>query len=806
MTDTIQGRLLRWAALFLFIYSIILTLSPAVRERSWDVDYRFSHWVGFVVWLVLIVVSHRATANLLPDRDPYLFPVAALLSGWGVLTIWRLDETFGFRQLIWMVLTVSAFVAALRLPQNLFFLRRYKYILLATGLFLTALTLIFGTNPSGLGPRLWLGFWGVYFQPSEPLKLLLVIYLAAYLADHHPIRLQVFPLLFPTMLVTGLALLLLLVQRDLGTASIFILLYTVILFLATGQRRVLLGTAAALSLALIIGYVFVGVIRVRVDGWLNPWADPAGQSYQIIQSLLAVANGGTGGRGPGIGNPGLVPVAISDFIFAAIAEETGLVGTVGLLALIWFALSRGMIASLRAPDRFRRFLAAGITTYLGIQSLLIIGGNLRLLPLTGVTLPFVSYGGSSLLTSYIALLLLLMISAQTEIEPAPLPNPKPYTILAGLLAIGVAAAALTSAWWALARRGDLLTRTDNPRRTIADRYVQRGSLFDRNNDLITVTQGTVGSYERIYVYPDLAPVIGYTHPIYGQAGLEASLDNYLRGLQGNPSSLIWWNHLLYGTPPGGLDVRLSIDLDLQATADKLLADHPGAIILMNAQTGEILAMASHPTFDPAQLDQNGDALTQNPEAPLLNRGAQGLYPIGTTLLPFTRAEFGDANPEDSQVLQFYDSLGLFDAPSLNMPTATGEQPSSPGDVRVSPLQVTLVAATFSMHGILPAPRIAMAVNTPEQGWVVLPAEGSSFEVIPAEAADEAAQFYISQNEPFWQHIGRASTEDAVVTWALAGTVPDWRGTPLVVVVALEEDHPRLAASISSRFFTTALDH
>lgn len=240
MHDLTQSRLLRWAAFFLFIHSIILTISPAVRERTWDVDYRLSHWTGFFAWMVLVTLAHRATIKHLPERDPYLFPAAALLSGWGLLTIWRLDETFGMRQTIWLAVSVLVFILALYTPQNLTFLRRYKYVLLSGGLLITALTLLFGTNPLGAGPRLWLGCCGVYFQPSEPLKLLLVIYLSAYLADRISIRLLSLrsTLLFPTLVVTGLSLLLLLVQRDLGTASIFVCIFTIIIFLATGKRRV----------------------------------------------------------------------------------------------------------------------------------------------------------------------------------------------------------------------------------------------------------------------------------------------------------------------------------------------------------------------------------------------------------------------------------------------------------------------------------------------------------------------------------------------------------------------------------------
>ncbi len=398
-------------------------------------------------------------------------------------------------------------------------------------------------------------------------------------------------------------------------------------------------------------------------------------------------------------------------------------------------------------------------TYLGIQSLLIIGGNLRLLPLTGVTLPFVSYGGSSLLTSFIALFILLVISNVEDSEPALLENQKPYSFLAGILALGLAACALTTAWWAVIRAPDLLNRTDNPRRAIADRYVPRGELLDRSNQPINITEGESGTYARRYLYPDLSPITGYTHPVYGQAGLEASLDDYLRGLQGNPASLIWWDRLIYGTPPPGLDVRLSIDLALQTKADELLGEHRGALILMNAETGEILAMASHPTYDPNNLDEEGDALTQNPSAPLVNRATQGLYPIGTAMLPLLRAEFGEAQPTNPELNSYYQRLGLYQAPELNMPVSFDAENNSVDKLLISPLQASLTAALLSNHGIMPVPRIAMAVNTPQQGWVVLSEANHSVDVIQAEAANDAALSFIEEGKPYWSHIGQAQAED-----------------------------------------------
>jgi cell division protein FtsW (lipid II flippase) len=793
----IEGRLLTLAAIFVFLYALALMLAPAARARAWDVNYRLIHWVGFAVWAGVFSLAHRQSKRYLPDADPYLLPLAALLSGWGLMTIFRLTAAFGLRQALWMAGIGALLALGMRLTPELRFLRRYKYIALTGGLLLTALTLIFGTNPLGGGPRLWLGCCGIYLQPSEPLKLLLIIYLAAYFADHQPLNVRFLPLMAPTALVTGLALLLLIAQRDLGTASLFILIYTVMLFIASGHKRVLLISLLGLMATGIAGYFLFDVVRLRVDAWLNPWLDPAGRSYQIVQSLLAVANGGLGGRGPGLGNPGLVPVTHSDFIFAAIAEEMGLAGTFGLFCAIGLLIARGLQVALRAPDQFRRLLATGLSANLGIQSILIIGGNLRLLPLTGVTLPFLSYGGSSLLTSFAALLILLLISSQPEDEPAPLSRPQPYFILAALLGLGFLAASLTNGWWAAVRGPDLLTRTDNARRAIADRYVRRGSLLDRQGNVITETVGRPGQYQRVYVYPALAPITGYTHPVYGQAGLEASLDPYLRGLQGNPAKLIWWDHLLYGQPPPGLDIRLSLDLRLQQIADRTLQNHTGAVVVLNATTGEILVMASHPTYDPNLLDEQAAALHQDPAAPLLNRAAQGRYPCTSMLTELFAPTVGlrifPSVPPNTPTIELLDALGFYQPPQLRLPVAA---PSSPDALPlISPLQAALAAAAYSNDGVRPAPRLAMAVNTPSQGWVILPPLSAPVQALPAGAVRLVAEERIVAGEPYWEWIGHDVLNGSRLTWYLAGTLPDWQATPLVVVVLLEEENPSLATHL-----------
>ncbi len=797
-SEKIQGRLLSLAALFLFFYSVALSLAQAGRMRTFATEYRLTHWFGFIVWLAVFAVAHRQVLRFLPESDPYLLPVVAFLSGWGLLTIWRLTPTFGLRQTVWLGIAGGLFIAGLRASSDLGFLRRYKYLWLTGGLGLTALTLLLGSNPMGFGPRLWLGCCGVYLQPSEPLKLLLIVYLAAYLADRQTIIHQLRPLLAPTVVMTGLVLLLLVAQRDLGTASIFLFLYTAIVYAATGNRRFLSFSGVGLAVAGLAGTLLFDVVRLRMEAWLNPWLDPSGRSYQIVQSLIAVAAGGVLGRGPGMGSPGLVPISHSDFIFTSIVEESGLVGALGLLALLSLLTVRGLQTALNAQGVYRRYLAAGITAYFAAQSILIIGGNLRVLPLTGVTLPFVSYGGSSLVTSFLAALILLHFSQRPGTAPAPLPRPRPYTALGGFLLAGLSAAAIAAGWWGFVRGPDLLTRTDNARRAIADRYVHRGALSDREDRPLAVSEGKPGEFERFYAYSALGAVIGYTHSVYGQSGLEASLDPILRGERGPDPLAIWWSHLLYGQPPPGVDVRLSLDLDMQAAADSFLEGHKGAAVLLNAETGEIYVLASHPTFDPNDLDAAWNDLIEDPNAPLLNRATLGGYNPGEAI----HSLFYQSDILDSLGMQnLFDALGYYDSLELRLPIGPANPTPDPNihlkpgqmSLRLSPLQMCLSAAVLSSGGILPAPRLAMAMNVPETGWQALPALGSPTQVISPQDAETLAHLLALPETQFWQSLTLIGGTQPL-TWFIGGTLPG-QDTPLAVAVLLEEDNEELASAI-----------
>jgi cell division protein FtsW (lipid II flippase) len=860
--DTIQSRLLTIAALALLLFSLTLTLSPAVRMRTWEVDYRYNHWLGYVVWLLAFILLHHWTVRRLPDRDAYLLPAAALLTGVGLLTVWRMDAVFGLRQTIWLLVVLLVAIVALRIERPLILLRRYKYVWLTSGLLLTALTFIIGTYPGGVGPNLWLGCCGLYIHPSEPLKLLLIIYLAAYLADRMPVSLNFLQLLAPTLILAGASLAILLAQRDLGTTILFLLLYFLVVYMASGKRRILIVAFITVLLAALIGYQLFDVIQLRVGAWINPWTDALGRGYQLIQALIAIASGGIPGSGPGLGSPGLVPVSHSDFIFASVGEELGLAGSLALLALIAIICGRGMLAAIHAPNSYQRYLAAGLTVYLGIQSIMIIGGTIRLLPLTGVTLPFVSYGGSSLVTSWVALVLMLMVSNRPEEELPPSIDATPYYMISSAIFLGLLALALLNGWWAVARGPDLIIRRDNPRLAINDRFVPRGEIVDRDNEVIVTNVGEPGSIRRQLLHPPLGPIVGYTHTLYGQSGLELTIDPFLRGLEGSPPMTIWINQLLYSQRPPGLDVRLSLNLGLQRRIDQLLEGRQGALVLLNASSGEILAIASHPHYDPNLIDTQWLDWIQDDSAPLLNRVTQGQYPPGTSLGPFFLAyargrgalplppavlsrPYNDdiwrctiepppmpgwgtiiasgcpggvaylaGGMSPTEIAGLYRTLGFNQTPLIRLPVATASAStdiSDPelaalgqADTLISPLQMALAVSALSANGERPAPLLATSVNTPEAGWVFLPG-GTPTSALTPTAVAEVTNLLAIADSPFWQSLGTAFTPDGAITWYMGGTRPAaWQGTPLALVLVLEEDDPEAALTIGERILNATI--
>ena len=409
--------LLALAAVFVFagLASIALT-----RPASGAI------WTLFAIWLVCAAGATLILKRRLPAHDPLLLALPLFLSGWGLVAIARLAPSYADRQALWLVISVLLMLAAACFPHLLRWLRSYRYSLLAAALLLLLATIALGRNPSGIefAPRLWLSLGSLYFQPSELMKVILVAFMASYLAEQTvAIRagsatarggMAASPrLLGPMLLMWLLSMVILVWQRDLGTAMLFFIVFIILLYLASGDRRIIVGGVTLIVVAGTAAYHLFDVVQLRVDIWLNPWLEADGRAYQIVQSLMAFGAGGIFGAGVAQGYPGYIPVVHSDFVFAAIAEEWGLLGVTGILGCLGVLAWRGLAIALSHPGAaFQKLLAVAITMTLLVQALLIMAGVMKLLPLTGVTLPFISYGGSSLLACHIMIGLLLRLSAK----------------------------------------------------------------------------------------------------------------------------------------------------------------------------------------------------------------------------------------------------------------------------------------------------------------------------------------------------------------------------------------------------------
>ena len=670
-----ERSLLLIAAAFLLAGTLTLAISnpqPLIRNSQ----FAIRNW-SFVIFsfVIAFATAHLLLSHHLPHRDPLLLPVAALLTGWGLLLIGRLAINFLLRQTVWLLVSIVALLIIVRLGHDLRWLRRFRYTWLLGGLALLAVTLIFGVNPSGYGPRLWLGAWSIYFQPSEPLKLLMVVYLASYLAERRELivsegqkigRWRLPPLAYvgPLLAMSGLAMVLLAWQQDLGAAMLFFFTFLAMLYLATGQWRYVAAGLALFVIVGLVGYQLSAKVALRVDGWLNPWPEAAGRAFQIVQSLLAFGAGGLFGRGLGWGSPTYIPAVHTDFVLAAIGEEFGLAGVLVVVALYGILLLRGFRIAASAPRPFERFLAAGLTAGLVIQAWVIMAGNSKLAPIAGVTLPFISYGGSSLLISFIILGLLLRISSpksnvrspksdvpspKSDVpSPTPPATPSPYPRASPsslfivhcslFISLALTLLAATCGYWAVVRADDLRARDDNPRRVLYEQHILRGRILDRDSTVLAdIDVADDGTVTRHYPNPEAAPAVGYASLRYGTGGIEATFDAELRGEAGRSDWQAAWEELLH-RPPLGRDVQLTLDAALQIQAQQALEDRAGAVVLLDATSGEILALASSPTFDPEYLDEEWELLSKDPAAPLLNRATQGLYQPGAALQTVVVAE------------------------------------------------------------------------------------------------------------------------------------------------------------------------
>ena len=446
-----EARLLAIVGAAILVGSVSLELARRAGEADAAGELSPAEPFHLLVYLGVLVAAHLAQVVTGRRTDQVLLPAVGLLGGISLLLMERLpqdlivqrfgDAGLGLAdvQLIWLVLSIILATTLAIVVRSDRWLRLYKYTWAAAGVGLLLLTFVLGTEING--QRLTLSFGPVSGQPSELLKVILVVFLAGYLSENRPLlvdestRIGPFsipplPYLAPMVAMWAIALGIVVIQRDLGAALLFFAVFLLLVYTATARAGYVVLGLILFLLGAFVMYQLVPHVRTRVDIWIDPFAQPLGAGYQVVQSLYAFARGGLIGTGlggglptVGGGQPGGIPEIHTDFPLAALGEELGLVGITAILGIYLVVIERGLRIGAAAGDDFRSLLSAGLALVVGVQAFIIAAGNLKLIPLTGITLPFISYGGSSLLVNGIVVGLLLALSDK-GVEPPPPPRPR----------------------------------------------------------------------------------------------------------------------------------------------------------------------------------------------------------------------------------------------------------------------------------------------------------------------------------------------------------------------------------------------
>ncbi|MET0150390.1 MAG: FtsW/RodA/SpoVE family cell cycle protein [Acidimicrobiales bacterium] len=408
--------------ILLAVVAVGATYALAAFGQNATIPADIGPFLGVI--LVLLLAAHLAARRWAPDADGTLLPIAGLLNGLGYVFIARLNDDLAGLQATWTAVGIGAFIATLVIVRRVRDLDRYRYTFMALGVGLLLLPLLPVVGDEVNGSRIFVSFGPVNFQPGEFAKVLLALFFASYLVEKRellsiatwgvgPVKLPEPKHLFPVLLAWGFSLMVLFFEKDLGSSLLFFTIFVVMLWIATQRASYLLVGATLFGMGAFFAWKTFTHVQQRVDIWLDPWDLCFAEGQQICRSQFGLALGGMSGTGPGLGRFDRFPAVETDFIFTVIGEELGLLG--GTLILVGFLLlvGTGLRIAAAAEHEFEKLLAAGLTALLGFQAFIIIAGVTRLLPLTGVTLPFVSYGGSSLIANYVILALLMRISDDT---------------------------------------------------------------------------------------------------------------------------------------------------------------------------------------------------------------------------------------------------------------------------------------------------------------------------------------------------------------------------------------------------------
>ncbi|WP_270255686.1 FtsW/RodA/SpoVE family cell cycle protein [Collinsella intestinalis] len=630
--------------------------------------------------------AHIGVRIFAPGADPAILPVVFTLSGIGITFVTRLQPDASLGQVIFLFLGVALMVGTLAVVKNLEVIKRYKYVLGIAGIVLLVLPMFIGTEI--YGSKLWIKIGGFQFQPGEFAKVLIVLFLAGYLAESREllsisnrtvlgIKFPRLRLLYPLFIVWGVCLLVVAFERDLGSALLFYTIFLIMLYVATGRVSYVIIGLALLAVGAFGMYQIMSHVQVRVAIWLDPFSDAQNLGYQIVQSLFSLADGGLAGVGIGKGMADIIPVVASDMIFAAIGEEMGLLGGSAVLLLFMLFAVRGLTTAARAKSDLAAFSAAGLTAAISFQAFTIVGGVTKLIPLTGVTLPFMSQGGSSLLASFVIVALLLRAGDEatgrsteiantstdlatagyrTTVRGSHMRRPALDTPESGLLGRVALANRLTrtvflfTALFAVLignityiqviKASEYQDMPSNNHTINKARFIKRGSIITADGlTLAESVQQADGTYARSYPNGNLAAhVVGYYSQQYGTMGIENTQNDTLTGSKDYSS---WQNALnsLAGISEPGNSVQLTIDSRIQRAAEQALAGRVGAIVALDPRSGAVLAWASAPTFDNTNIQAAIEAANASggADTSMYDRATLALYTPGSTFKVLTLA-------------------------------------------------------------------------------------------------------------------------------------------------------------------------
>ena len=634
--------------------------------------------------IAAFLVAHVALRKFAPGADPALLAIAFLLSGIGITFVLRLSPESAPRQVVWLFVGIALMIATVVFVPSVEKLGDYKYTCLLFAVVLLLLPLVPGLGAEHNGSKIWISVAGFSFQPGEIAKIFIVLFLAAYMADNREllstwrtsrvgIPVPNLRSIIPVVGIWVLCLLVVIFEKDLGSALLLFGIFLVLVYVSTGRLSYIALGLVLVAIAAVFLYSAFDHVQLRVAIWLDPFEDAQGDGYQLVQSLYSLADGGLFGVGIGRGACESIPVVESDFIFSAIAEECGLLGASAVIfGFMLFAVRGSLIAS-RAKSDMAAFTAAGLTTSISLQAFIIIGGVTDFIPLTGLTLPFMSQGGSSLLSSFIIVGLLLRASDEgtglgTEMQTTRAMRRvggrhafgsgtgvlgrtalgKRLTVVIAFFAILFALLIANLTYVMVIEAEELQDMPSNNHTLASEATRERGAILTTDNVVLAESvEQEDGTWERTYPEGDLASqVVGYYSQQYGSAGIENSMSSSLVGEE-DFETITDAVRAAAGIQTSGNDVVLTIDADIQKAAQEALGDSDGACVVLDTETGAVLAEASSPTYDNNDVE---DIISgEDDSADLYNRATQSLYAPGSTFKIVTLAaalDTGTVEPDD----------------------------------------------------------------------------------------------------------------------------------------------------------------